>query len=457
MNSADHKKPRERVSRRTPFAAAIVALAFAAGGARAHGAPAGAPSTESGAAAQSSTSAEDRTGGARPFEYKKGLVFRSEDGSAQIKLSGYLQGDGRFYQGDDQGLAVDTFLIRRARAIVDASFLQRFDLRIVPDFGQGKTVLFDGYLNVRFNPPAQIRFGKFKPPIGLERLQSATSTSFAERALPTNLVPNRDVGLQLHGDILDQTLVYAVGLWNGVPDGVNGGDADTNDGKDSVARLFYKPWNRTKAAALRNLGIGLAVSRGTEIGTAAAPTLPSYLTAGQVTFFKYRSTGVLATTAVAAGRLQRLAPQLYYYVGPFGFLGEHVRSKQSVALGANTAELENKAWQATATFVLTGEKASYDGVTPKKPLTARGTGLGALELALRYGDLRIDDRAFPIFADSTVSARRARAWGAGFNWYLNANAKLVVDYELTRFTEGGPLGADREDEKAFFFRLQLAS
>ncbi|HEX9426143.1 MAG TPA: porin, partial [Candidatus Polarisedimenticolia bacterium] len=293
MNSADQKKPRGRVSRRTPFAAAIVALAFAAGGARAHGAPAGAPSTESGAAAQSGTSAEDRTGGARPFEYKKGLVFKSEDGSAQIKLSGYLQGDGRFYQSDDQGLAVDTFLIRRARAIVDASFLQRFDLRIVPDFGQGKTVLFDGYLNVRFNPPAQIRFGKFKPPIGLERLQSATSTSFAERALPTNLVPNRDVGLQLHGDILDQTLVYAVGLWNGVPDGVNGGDVDTNDGKDSVARIFYKPWNRTKAAALRNLGIGLAVSRGTEIGTAAAPTLPSYLSAGQVTFFKYRSTGVL--------------------------------------------------------------------------------------------------------------------------------------------------------------------
>ncbi|HEX9428375.1 MAG TPA: porin, partial [Candidatus Polarisedimenticolia bacterium] len=142
---------------------------------------------------------------------------------------------------------------------------------------------------------------------------------------------------------------------------------------------------------------------------------------------------------------------------PFGFLGEHVRSKQSVALGADTAELENRAWQATATFVLTGEKASYDGVSPKKPLTARGTGLGALELALRYGDLRIDDRAFPIFADSTVSARRARAWGAGFNWYLNANAKLVLDYELTRFTEGGPLGADREDEKAFFFRLQLAS
>ncbi len=416
-----------------PVMGVVFALTVATAGAFAQGTPGGSPATEG------------------KIEYKKGLVYRNEDRSVQFKLSGYLQSDGRFYAGDTQKLATDTFIVRRARLILDASFFQHFDLRIQPDFGQGKSVLFDGYLNVKFRPAVQFRFGKFKPPIGLERLQPATNLAFAERALPTNLVPNRDVGLQVHGDILDQTVVYAVGLFNGVPDGVNGGDGDTNDGKDAVARVFYKPWNRTTVTGLKNLGIGIAASRGTQTGTAAAPTLPSYGTAGQVTFFKYNS------TAVADGRLQRLAPQLYYYVGPFGFLGEQIVSKQTVTLGASTDEIETRAWEATASFVLTGEKASYDGVIPGKPLTGKGAGWGALEFVGRAGSLTVDDKAFPIYADNTVSARRARAWGAGFNWYLNLNTKFVLDYEVTRFDEGGPSGADRDNEKAFFFRLQIAS
>jgi hypothetical protein len=63
--------------------------------------------------------------------------------------------------------------------------------------------------------------------VGLERLQSGSELLFVERGLPTNLVPNRDVGAQLFGDLFDGTISYALGAFNGVPD-LGNGDLDNN-------------------------------------------------------------------------------------------------------------------------------------------------------------------------------------------------------------------------------------
>src|SRR5882724_3077904 len=161
------------------------------------------------------------------------------------------------------------------------------------------------FVNIRIFTEAQIRDGKFKPPVSIEHLASDTDLPLAERGLSTNLVPDRDVGLQLHGDILNGTITYAAGVFNGVGDGVNG-DTDNNDRKDLVGRLFVQPFKLTAVEPLRNLGIGIAASRGTHTGA-----LPGYRSTGQVNFFNY------ASSAVAAGTHRRLAPQAYFYWGPF--------------------------------------------------------------------------------------------------------------------------------------------
>ena len=115
------------------------------------------------------------------------------------------------------------------------------------------------------------------------------------------------------------------------------------------------------------------------------------------------------------------------------------------------------ALSAGQSYVLTGEDASYRGVVkPSHPFSPGKGGWGAWELVGRYGVLEIDDRAFPVFADPAVSARRAKAWTLGVNWYLTSNLKLVVNYLDTQFEGGAAAGADREDEKAVFSRLQVA-
>src|SRR3569623_2125927 len=43
------------------------------------------------------------------------------------------------------------------------------------------------------------------------------------------------------GAVLDNTVLYAVGVFNGVADGASS-TTDANDRKDVAARLFFQPW-----------------------------------------------------------------------------------------------------------------------------------------------------------------------------------------------------------------------
>ena len=375
---------------------------------------------------------------------KDGFFLKSADGDYQLKLRGYIQADGRFFAGGRNSTGIDQFLLRRVRPIFEGTVAKNFDFRIMPDFGNGKTELQDAYLDIRFLPELKLRGGKFKSPVGLERLQSGTDILFVERGLPTNLVPNRDVGFQLHGEVLDGALSYAVGVFDGSPDGASV-DGDTGDDKEFAGRVFARPFKGSVIDALAGLGVGIAGSYGDTEGA-----LPSYKTPAQEKFFSYKS------SSSAAGTHYRISPQVYYYWNSFGFLGEYVVSSQEVKNGSSAAALRNDAWQAEASYVLTGEKASYKGVTPRNSFDIRKGTLGAFEVAARYGKLNIDKGAFPVFADPAKSARVAESVGGGVNWYLNRNVKIVANYEQTSFHGGATGGKDRDDEKIFLSRFQIA-
>lgn len=328
----------------------------------------------------------------------------------------------------------------------------------MPDFGNGTATLQDAYLNVRLFPELQLQGGKFKEPVGLERLQSSNRLLFVERGFPTSLVPNRDLGFQIYGDVSGGLVSYAVGLFNGVFDG-GSADTDANDGKDVAGRIFVQPFVKTEIEPLKGLGIGVAGTYGKQKGTATSPNLPSFKTPAQSTFFRYISDAATAAApaniTVASGKVFRVAPQLYYSWGPFGLLGEYVRSSQQVTNNNGTASLTHQAWQTAASFALTSEKASYKGIKPKNPINPKEGKWGAVELAARYNELRIDPATFPNFASATVSARRASAFGGGINWYLNDNVKLVADYEQTLFNGGATTG-NRPTEKVVESRLEVA-
>lgn len=385
----------------------------------------------------------------------EGFSIRSDDGANVLKLRALVQADTVFFVNDDEAPGTDSVLLRRARPIVEGTVGRIFDFRVTPDFAQGKTVLFDAYVDARFHPLAKLRAGKFKPPVGLERLRSASDIAFIVRAAPTLLVPNRDVGLQLHGDFRDGFLAYAAMASNGTPDGGNV-DADTNDGKEFSARIFLHPFRGRNSPRLEHLGFGISGTHGTNEGTPTATGLGTYRTPGDLTFFAYRSDGTAAATVVADGRRTRWSPQAYFYVGRFGFLTEYVSSSQDVRLDAQAASLTQTAWQGSITILLTDDKASYRGVNPKKPLEAGKPGKGAVELAVRYSRIDIDDASFPVFADPAKSARGASEMALGANWWMTRNIRLTLNLDRTEFEGGAAGGADRETETVVLSRFQVS-
>jgi phosphate-selective porin OprO/OprP len=384
---------------------------------------------------------------------KDGFSIKSADGKFAVRLKGLVQTDGRFFLSDSAFPVTNTFFIRRARPILEATVGKYLEFRVQPDFGQGTTVLFDAYTDVKIAPAFAVRVGKFKPPVDLERLQSASDIVFAERALATNLAPNRDVGLQLSGDIGTGAFTWQAGIFNGVPD-LGNGDGDVSDAKDVAGRVFFQP---VKLGALAGLGFGIAGTTGIERGTTAAPQLASYRTPGQQTWFRYTSsTTTPASNVFANGTRSRLAPQAYFYTGPLGLHGEYILSWQEVSrAGSPDVTLKHSAWQTTGSFFLTGEKNSWRSAAPKKAFDPKAGTFGALELAARYSELSIDDATFPTFANPASTPSKAKAWAIGLNWYLARAIKVVADYEHTTFT-GGTAAGDREDESFVVSRVQYS-
>jgi phosphate-selective porin OprO/OprP len=116
----------------------------------------------------------------------KGFSLKSADGKNQLKLRGTLHLDGRWISGTDPGGTFDTFTATRVRPIFEGTVANIFDFKFMPDFGQGRTVIQDAYVNARFTQAAQLEVGKFKAPIGLERLQSANDMRWVQRGFPTS-------------------------------------------------------------------------------------------------------------------------------------------------------------------------------------------------------------------------------------------------------------------------------
>ena len=395
----------------------------------------------------------------------------STDNSNFIRFRGTLFADNRAYGGDSAPETADTFLLRSVRPTFEGTFGGIYDFRFTPDFGNGRTVIVDAYAAARFNPGAVVTVGKFKPSVGLERLASEPDLRFMERGLPTLLVPNRDLGVQLSGEFAGGAFSYQVGYFNGVTDGQSSEnlatpDVESDTGGDYAARVFFQPFINSENFNLRGLGFGVGSTWQDLDGAAANPYLPSYRSQGQLSVFSYRANTATGTTPNNAtfsnGERLRLAPQLYYYRGSFGFLGEYTTVKQDVSriVGGITraGTLTNRAWQGQFSYFLTGEEESFRGFTPGSTWQPGKAGTGAWELVARIQELDVDDAAFTgganSFANPQTAISKESAYGVGVNWYPWNTVKLSFNYDVTRF-EGGAATGDRADEQAYFTRFAI--
>jgi phosphate-selective porin OprO/OprP len=379
-----------------------------------------------------------------------GFAVESGSGDFRLQFGLLVHADARFALEDGNGQYIDNFSVRRLRPYLRGRVARRFEFYLNPDFVGGTLVVQDAYVDTVFAPAFRVRAGKGKTPFGLERLHPASNILFMERAFPTALAPNRDIGVQVLGDLSGGVVSYLAGVMNGVADG-GSADVDTNDGKDLSGRVIFRPFTKRADAALRALGFGLSGSRGAASGVLALPVFRTQTL--QQPYFSYAIAG--SDPVVADGTRSRYSPQVWYFHKAFGGWAEYVKTTTPLRRGDVTDDIDHEAWQVAASWVLTGENATDagGGVRPHRNFDFGNGGRGAFQIAARYHALKVDDRAFALGFAAAGASRTADAYTVGFRWYATGNLWYTLNFERTVFADDP--GAPRRAENGLAFRTQL--
>ena len=385
---------------------------------------------------------------------KDGFSIKSADGKYAVRLKGLVQADGRFFLSDSAFPVTNTFFLRRARPILEATVGKYLEFRLQPDFGQGTTVLFDAYTDVKVSPAFAVRVGKFKtaggsraPAVGerhrVRRAGAGHQPRAQPRRRPSAFGRHRDRRLHLRGR-----------------------------GVQRRARSRQRRRRRQRCEGLRRAGSSSSRSRPapSRASASASPGAPassagprrrrsSRATARRVSrpgSATCSSTTTPANNVFADGTRQRLAPQAYWYNGP---LGLHGRVHPLVA-GSDARRVSRT--QAPAHGVadhglvlphrreeLVEERDAQEGRSIPRPAPSarssspRGTASSASTTPR--------SRRSPTPPARPARPRRGR-WASTGIW--PRPSRSCVDYEHTTFDGGTATGDDREPENFVVTRVQ---
>lgn len=408
-----------------------------------------------------------------------GIQFASADKNFSVSLKGMIQADAfNFFNDNPLSEGNDSFVLRRVRFALQGTLYKDFEYLILPQYGgfsNDDVQILDAYVAYHPVKNFEVKLGKFKGPVGLELLESVAVLPFNERSMVSGLVPQRNVGLQVSGSVLDGAISGAAGVFNHSGDLRNPEASDFGDDREYAGRVFFQPLKNTGLKPLKGLGFGLGGSYSQVSSNALAlpgaigSPLPGFYTSpGAQQFFAYNP---LAGPVVADGVHWRLSPQGHWYWGPFGLLGEYALSSQGVYNSSTfrRERLTHSAWQVTGEWVITGEEAGFNGIKPKNPFRLGAPGWGAWQLVGRFSQFDVDDKAFPTFSNPAFSATAADSWSVGINWWLNRNVRVMTSFTHTSFLGGGaapnladpgtfiaPATVTAQDENVWASRVQIS-
>lgn len=355
--------------------------------------------------------------------WKDGLRLESGDKAIQLKIGGRIHNDWAWFVKDAAvratGFALtDGVEFRTARLFLAGVLHERLGFKAQYDFaaasGSFNTAgaFKDVYLELlRVPVVGTIRVGQFKEPFSLEELTSSNYITLMERALPNALVPGRSTGLMVTAPLLQQRMTWAAGVFRDTDlFGDNVGDGDYN----LTARVTGLPWYTDGGRRLVHVGAAYRWSN------------PN----GDTARFRARPESHLAPNLIDTGnftatRTQHLGGEVAAVYGPLSIQGEAIYTlgHQPVA-----AKAKFFGFYTQASYFLTGEhraykseEAAFTRLVPRRTAFVDG-GVGAWELAARYSQLDVAD------ANAGIAGGKLRDITAGVNWYLNPNARIMLNY-----------------------------
>ena len=345
-------------------------------------------------------------------------------GGVNIGVKGLFQYDFNQFNNDRLSSGVDRFdqahTWRRQEVNLFAAKKGVFSINAGYDFQANSWV--DNYVALETHA-GRFRLGQFKTPVGWEDGNISTGdVTFMERTLPEQAVyEGRRVGLEwLYQGIphwLIQTAFFTRHDLNN--------DAT---GQTYAGRVVYNPVLTDQDV----VHLGLSASRELrDDRTGRIRARPEV----NLTPVRLVDTGTLQ----GVDRLDRQGVEAAWIHGPLLLQGEYLAMQ---AVRPQEGDFHSHGYYVFGTWMLTGESRGYKagavtGITPRH-------GWGALEIALRYATLDLDDGA--------VMGGREHDWTLGLNWYLSTHFKLQANL-IRAFSDRGNL---QLNPTIYAIRAQLA-
>jgi phosphate-selective porin OprO and OprP len=374
--------------------------------------------------------------------------FSLRNGKSKIEITGYAQTDFRHFdwdvQGDETGeeRSPESEFRRFRMGLQGEVGKFIFEIAADPRESEEGSHLKDATIGYEFSKHLSLLVGHFKPPISQEFLTSASKTDFVERAMLTDLAPDRDWGAAISGEA--GRFDYAVGGFAGDGDG-----NDERSGSGGAGRLSFKV---TKGLSVAASYMQTKVEPDLRIRPELEPDpkgAPGHSLSG-FTFWN---------RAHVNGTRKRLGGDLVYSRGPFRMRAEFLQmDEQRKGQGSQSQDIPDirgRGWTAGASYVLTGEKK---GSTVEVEKSVFRGGRGALEIAARVEGLKFDDTGDPSgFAGfgnraSNIAASGASVIEAGLNYWAANYLKFQFGALWEKYND--PLIAPVPGNTGRYFTLQ---
>jgi phosphate-selective porin OprO/OprP len=376
--------------------------------------------------------------GSLQASWKDGLQFESADRAFTLQVGGRLMLDFVAPSADDEveshlipatGAAVGDFDptagVRRMQLALNGTIHESLYYAVTLEFAQTPNQFKDAYIGFKGLPGnTRIQVGYMKEPAGLEELTSSRYITFAERSLANNaFAPAQNLGVMLLGSVAEERIHWAVGDFT---EHAASGVGAVQFQHGITARLCGTPLQ--DAASGRLLHVGASVQdRSPEAETDRVRVRPS------VPFLpRTQDTG---TFSVDSEWILGLEGALR--LGPLSFQGETYRARYDDHPDAPGPSPEYRGWYGMVSWFATGESRPYRGgsfgrVKPKNSVKG-SSGTGAVELAARWSALDL--------YDDGLDAGTGQDLTLGVNWYLNPNARLMLNYVMYELRHVGDVNS----------------
>jgi len=380
--------------------------------------PAGAAQAQASAAAAEAPPAWD-------LKWDSGFKLVRDDGAFDLKFGGRVHLDGALIwesNGLDDDLGAlgengqgDGVEFRRARIFTEGTVYERLFFRAQYDFAGGDPEFKDVYMGLKgLGPVGSVQVGQFKEPFFLDEQTSSNYITFMERPLNNAFLPEfRNVGAMAMNSAAEKRFVWQAGVFRA-----------TDAFGDAFSSFGDTDWD----VAARLTGLPLWSQEGSHFLHLGAAYVHRFR--GEEARFRQRPEAHLAgrfvdTASLPASGIDLLGTELAWVHGPLSIQGEYTHAFVDGDAGQSDADF----WGAYAqvSHFLTGEHRPYElgsgrlgRVKPKAPLNPAQGDWGAFELAARFSYLDLNDHG----------VRGGELWDAtaGLNWYLFANARIMLNY-----------------------------